>query len=134
MDIKKDYVYIILAYLFVMLYIIFVSNIAISVILVSLLLIYHIFTFVDIGKSGVIMVNEEGFINFANKDIKTYFGIDFTNKDYKFLIEIKPLYKFINQSYLLEKSMRVQIEYNNHYYDLINTPLFESNYIRCNQN
>ncbi len=171
MDIKKDYIYVILAYLIVILYVIFVNDTIITIILVVLLMVYHFFTFTGIKErffkdkensitllqrkldkskietektyrrfislsttlgSGVIMVNEEGIINFANKDIKTYFEIDFTNKDYKALVEIKPLYKFINQGYLLEKSLREQIEYNSHYYDLINTPFFEDNLFKGN--
>ena len=77
--------------------------------------------------SGIIIVNEDGIINFANKDINKYFEVDFNNKDYNFLVEIKQLYKFINQAYLLEKSIREQIEHNNCYYDLISTPIFENN-------
>ena len=171
MDIKKDYVYVVLAYLIVILYIIFVNDPVGSTILVLLLMVYHFFTFAGIKEkffkdkkdsitslqykldkskketektyrrflslsttlgSGIMMVNEEGLINFANKDIKMYFDSDFTNKDYKTLVEIKPLYKFINQAYLLEKSMREQIEYNDHYYDLINTPLFEDKFFKGN--
>ncbi|MBU1019781.1 MAG: HAMP domain-containing histidine kinase [Firmicutes bacterium] len=76
--------------------------------------------------SGIIMVNEEGIVNFMNKDIQNYFSINFQNEDYNVLVKVKPLYKFINQAYLLEKSLREQIAYSDHYFDLISTPLFEN--------
>lgn len=75
--------------------------------------------------SGVIMVDEEGVINFANKDIKQYFDIDDNHLEYNSLSRIKPLYKFINKAYLLEVSSREQIQYLNHFYDLVSTPFFE---------
>lgn len=75
--------------------------------------------------SGVFMVDEEGVITFNNLDIKNFFGLDLNNKEYKVLEEIKPLYNFVNESYLLEDHLQRQIKYKNKYYDLINTPLFE---------
>jgi two-component system phosphate regulon sensor histidine kinase PhoR len=75
--------------------------------------------------SGIIMVNEEGIINFSNKDFKLYFDVENDNLDYSSLIKIKPLYKFINEAYLLEKSLNKQIQYLEKYYDLVSTPLFE---------
>jgi two-component system phosphate regulon sensor histidine kinase PhoR len=76
--------------------------------------------------SGLIMVNEEGIINFTNKDFNQYFNIEDTNKkDYNILVEIRPLYKFINEAYLLEKSFREQIQYLDKFYDLVSTPIFE---------
>ena len=52
-------------------------------------------------------------------------SFDNFNKDYNSLVKIKPLYKFINQAYLLEKSFREQIQYLDKYYDLVSTPIFE---------
>lgn len=75
--------------------------------------------------SGVLMVNDEGKITFSNKDVENYFGIDFNNRDYNDLIEIKRLYNFINKAYLLEEHVRKQIKYEEKYFDLISTPLFE---------
>ncbi|MBN2604868.1 MAG: hypothetical protein JXR62_03500 [Bacilli bacterium] len=80
--------------------------------------------------SGIIMVNEEGIVNFMNKDIQNYFNINFHNEDYNVLVKVKPLYKFINQAYLLEKTLREQIAFNEHYFDLISTPLFENKMFR----
>ncbi len=80
--------------------------------------------------SGVIMVNEEGIINFTNKDIKEYFNIENVNKDYNSLVKIKPLYKFINQAYLLENSSREQIQYQDKFYDLVSTPIFEDEFFQ----
>lgn len=76
--------------------------------------------------SGVIMVNQEGVVNFTNKDIQNYFNVNFYNEEYNALTVIKPLYRFVNQAYLLEKPLREQIVYQEHYYDLISTPLFEN--------
>jgi len=77
--------------------------------------------------SGLLMVDEEGKIKLANKDIFTYFGKDFNNQDYQSLTGIRPLYKFVNQAYLLETSIRKQVKYNEKVFDLISTPLFEDN-------
>lgn len=76
--------------------------------------------------SGVFMVDDEGKITFSNKDIENYFGIDFNSKDYSEIVEIKPLYKFVNKAYLTETTQRSQIKYNDHVYDLTSTPIFES--------
>ena len=84
--------------------------------------------FVSLTKtlgSGLLTVNEVGIINFTNKDFNQYFNIKYNNKDYNCLVKIKPLYKFINQAYLLEKSLREQIQYLDKYYDLVSTPIFE---------
>jgi len=78
--------------------------------------------------SGVFMVDDKGKITFSNKDIKDFFGIDINNKDYKELAKIKPLYKFVNESYLLEKQSRKQITFEDHHFDLISTPLFEGEF------
>lgn len=90
--------------------------------------------FVSLTKtlgSGLIMVNEEGIINFTNKDFNQYFNIDDSLiKDYNSLVKIKPLYKFINQAYLLEKSLREQIHYLDKYYDLVSTPIFENDFFQ----
>lgn len=75
--------------------------------------------------SGVLMVTDEGKISFSNKDIENYFGIDLNNRDYKDTVEIKSLYKFINEAYLLEERIRKQIVFEDKYYDLISTPLFD---------
>ncbi len=75
--------------------------------------------------SGVFMVAESGEITFSNKDVKNYFGINFDKKDYNEIVEIKPLHKFVNKAYLTEKAQREQITYNDRYYDLISTPIFE---------
>ena len=77
--------------------------------------------------SGLIMIDEDGIIQLANKDFTTYFGSNYNNKDYKVLTDIKNLFKFVNQAYLLEKSLRQQINYNGKVFDLISTPLFEEN-------
>jgi len=82
--------------------------------------------------SGVFMVDEEGFITFSNKDVENYFEIDISNKDYKELAEIKQLYFFIEETYLLEEYHRKQIKHQDKVYDLISTPLFEGDmYAGC---
>ncbi len=75
--------------------------------------------------SGVLMVNEDGIITFSNKDVENYFSFDLNNKDYNTIVDIKPLYQFINKAYLLEETFRQQIVYQDRYYDLISTPLFD---------
>lgn len=75
--------------------------------------------------SGVLLVNAEGKIAFANRDLSNYFGIDVSDEDYQILTKVKPLYKFVNEGFLLEETRREQIHYKNHFYDLISTPIFE---------
>jgi len=77
--------------------------------------------------SGLLMIDEEGKIQLANKDINEYFDRDFNNTDYQSYTDIKSLYKFLNQAYLLETSMRKQIIFHEKVFDLISTPLFEEN-------
>jgi two-component system phosphate regulon sensor histidine kinase PhoR len=76
--------------------------------------------------SGVLLVNAEGKIDFANKDITHYFNIEVTDKDYQILTNVKPLYKFVNEAFLLEEPRREQIHFQEHFYDLISTPIFEN--------
>ena len=75
--------------------------------------------------SGLLMIDEEGIIKLANKDINKYFNRDFNNLDYQKITNLKGLYNFVNQAYLLETSIRKQIDYNDHFYDLISTPLLK---------
>lgn len=76
--------------------------------------------------SGLLMIDGDGIIKLANSDVNNYFDRDFNNVDYQSISDIKPLYKFVNQAFLLEKNIRKQIKFNNHVYDLISTPLFEN--------
>jgi len=75
--------------------------------------------------SGVLHVNAEGKISFANKDFIEYFQLEVAKKDYQILTNIKPLYKFVNEAYLLEESKREQVHYKDSFYDLVSTPIFE---------
>ncbi len=80
--------------------------------------------------SGLLLVDEEGIVNFANDEIKQYFNEKFETKPYEELKHLKRLYNFVNQAYLLEVTQRTQIKYHKRYYDLISTPLFEKNLFR----
>lgn len=77
--------------------------------------------------SGFLLIDEEGIIRLANKDIIDFFDRDLNDIDYQKITDIKPLYKFINQAYLIEERVREQISYNDKYYDLISNPIFENN-------
>lgn len=171
MNIKKDLVYIFLAYFFVIILIALYSDLGFTILLILLLLAYHVYSFLDIKNkvskdkkyselslmsklrktkkeseeiykrfislsttlgSGIIAINEDGIISFANKDAKDYFNIELDKKDYNSLVEIRQLYSFVNQAYLLEKGSREQIEYNNRYYDLVSTPIFEKDLFKGN--
>jgi two-component system phosphate regulon sensor histidine kinase PhoR len=77
--------------------------------------------------NALMMIDEDGICQLANKEFIDYFHIDMNQRDYKNLLDIKGLFKFVNSSYLLEQSLREQISYNNRVYDLISTPLFENN-------
>ena len=80
--------------------------------------------------SGLLMIDEEGKIQLANKDINEYFERDFNNTDYGNHTDVKNLFKFLNQAYLLEIPIRKQITYQDKYFDLISTPLFEKGLFR----
>ncbi len=164
MNLKRDFVAIIIAYFIVIVYVIFGNNVIIAALLVTALCLYHIVAFLQLSKtlnedketsvskllsrldktkrehdesykrfislstnlgSGLLMIDDEGNIQLANKDFNEYFDRDFNNTDYRIHTEIRSLYKFLNQAYLLESSMRKQIKYNEKYFDLISTPLFE---------
>lgn len=164
MKINKEYVSIIIAYIFVALYVILDNNKIITVFLLIGLLTYNLIVyfqlkdklsqdkessvskllrsldkskrveeesykrFISLSRnlgSGLLMIDEEGKIQLANKDIREYFNRDFNNTDYTNHTNINSLYKFLNQAYLLETSLRKQITYNDRYFDLISTPLFE---------
>lgn len=168
-EFKKEYLKIVLAYVFVIIYMIITNDLIITTIFILLLMTYHFVAILGIkGKlfqdkedsvtlllhkldrtkkeneqvykrflslsttlgSGILMVDYEGKITFANKDVSDYFDTNFNNKDYQSFVALKPLYKFINQAYLLEKSLREQIVFENSFYDLISTPLFEDKLFR----
>jgi two-component system phosphate regulon sensor histidine kinase PhoR len=74
--------------------------------------------------SGLLMVDEDGIIQYANYDMTDYFGRDFHQLDYQRLSDIRPLFDFVNESYLLERSHQRQILWQGRSYDLISTPLF----------
>ncbi|MFK5884057.1 MAG: ATP-binding protein [Candidatus Izemoplasma sp.] len=76
--------------------------------------------------SGLIMIDQDGIINYANKDVVGYFlDSEIIEDNYKSFLAIKPLNKFINEAYLAESNLRKQVIYYEKYYDLISTPIFE---------
>jgi two-component system phosphate regulon sensor histidine kinase PhoR len=75
--------------------------------------------------SGLLMVDEYGVIQYANKDMTDAFERDFSEVEYKELSDMPELYQFIHQAYLIEDTLRKQISYKGKHYDLISTPLFE---------
>ncbi len=166
---NRDYVSFAIGYLIVILYIVFVNNPIVNVILVLVLAAIHIMLYNQLRQkyhedktsslsklqtrlektakqreeiyerflslsqsfgSGLLMVDEDGIIQFANSDINAYFGRDFNGLDYNEISEIKDLHGFINQAYLLETILRHQIHYETRYFDLISTPMFEDDMFR----
>jgi two-component system phosphate regulon sensor histidine kinase PhoR len=81
----------------------------------------------DSFSFGLMMLDEEGLVLIANKDMKHYFDIELTGKPYSNLQSISKLHDFVHQSFILESSLRRQIHYKEADYDLISTPLFEKN-------
>lgn len=161
---NKDYVFIAIGYLFVILYIAFVNDKIFNIVLVLGLFVYHTVIyrqikerlsvdkqrslrkmqsrlektqkqrelindrFVSLSRSfgsGLLMVDEDGVIQYSNKDMTDAFQRDFNQLPYKDVIDIPELYQFIHQAYLVEDSVRKQITYQGKAYDLISTPLFE---------
>ncbi|MEC9484628.1 MAG: HAMP domain-containing sensor histidine kinase [Candidatus Izemoplasma sp.] len=80
----------------------------------------------DSFSFGLLMVDETGMIQLANKDLKDYFGLDLYHKSYDALKSIEKLHEFVHHSYILESKLRRQIVYNGADYDLIATPLYEN--------
>ena len=81
----------------------------------------------DSFSFGLLMLDEEGIIQLANKDMKHYFDLELDQKPYDALRTIEKLYDFVHQSYILESNLRRQIVYAGADYDLISTPLYENN-------
>lgn len=81
----------------------------------------------DSFSFGLMMLDEEGLVLIANKDMKHYFDIELKGKPYSNLQSISKLHDFVHQSFILESSLRRQIHYKEADYDLISTPLFEKN-------
>lgn len=166
---NRDYASFAIGYLIVILYIVFVNNPIVNVILVLVLAAVHIYLYNQLRQkysedkasslsklqtrlektakqreeiyerflslsqsfgSGLLMVDEDGIIQFANSDINAFFGRDFNGLDYNEISEIKDLHGFINQAYLLETILRHQIHYEARYFDLISTPMFEDEMFR----
>lgn len=75
--------------------------------------------------SGLLLVDEDGMIQYSNADMNDYFGFDFNNKEYQSITPLKKLYQFVNEAYLLETNLQNQINYRGRSYDLISTPLFD---------
>lgn len=75
--------------------------------------------------SGVFMVDVEGDVSFSNKDVENYFGLDMNNINYSEMTVVPQLYKFVNEAYLIEEYMRKLIEFDDRFYELTSTPLFE---------
>ena len=75
--------------------------------------------------SGLLLVDEDGIIQYSNYDMNDYFHLDFNGQDYQALQSITDLYQFINEAYLLEASLHRQIIYHGRSFDLISTPLME---------
>lgn len=80
--------------------------------------------------SGVIVVNDDGVIDFSNKDITEFFEKNLNGLSYEEITDVPPLYKFVTQAYLGENSLREQIIYRNSFYDLISTPIFENSFFK----
>lgn len=83
--------------------------------------------FISLSKtlgSGVLVIDMEGTIVFANKDVGEFFHKDFNELNYN-NVSITPLYKFINSAYITETKRREQIAYNNKTYDLSSRPIIE---------
>ncbi len=165
MKINKEIISITLAYFLVALYVIIDNNPIITIVLITMLFVYHLVVYSQIRQklsqdketsviklqsklektkrqreeeykkfislsrnlgSGLMVLDEEGIIKLANKDVNDFFSRNFNNTDYQNHSDIKSLHKFLNQAYLLEIKLRDQMIYKDHYYDLMSTPLFEN--------
>ena len=80
--------------------------------------------------SGVIIINEDGMLDFSNKDVTEFFGKNLNGLSYEELTDISPLYKFITHAYLSEKQLREQASYHDRYYDFMSTPVFENEFFK----
>ena len=161
MKLNKEYLAIILGYIVVILYIAFVNNAIINIVLVIILFLVHIRIYNNIKNqlsfdkdssvtrlqkrlaktkkkqeeinerfmslsqsfgSGLLMVDEDGIIQYSNVDMNDYFNRDFNNTHYEKLADIEELFQFVNQAYLLETPIRKQILFQGRSYDLNRTP------------
>ncbi len=80
----------------------------------------------ELIDSGLLLIDDEERIKQVNKTFSLYFDKeDLLDKSYDVLSDIKGLYKAINEAYLQEHKVRLQIEYNQAYYDVNISPIFE---------
>lgn len=81
--------------------------------------------------SGVILIDEHEIIKQANTQFLTAFDVqDIEGQSYEILKPLRTLYKMINKSYLKEEKIRNQMIFDDIYYDVNITPIFEETYFR----
>jgi two-component system phosphate regulon sensor histidine kinase PhoR len=81
--------------------------------------------------SGVILIDEHDVIKQANSQFQTAFDINnVEGETYEILKPLRTLYKMINKAYLKEEKTRNQMIYNDIYFDVNITPIFEETYFR----
>lgn len=81
--------------------------------------------------SSVILIDEHDIIKQANSQFLNAFDMrDIEGKSYEILKPLRTLYKMINKAYLKEEKTRNQMIYNDIYYDVNITPVFENDYFR----
>ncbi|QMS84990.1 sensor histidine kinase [Candidatus Xianfuyuplasma coldseepsis] len=166
MNINREYLAIAVGYLLVILYIAFINNAVINIILVLILLFVHLQVYTQFKKrlsqekdtsvnklqsrlektkrlqeemaerffslsqsfgSGLLLVDEDGIIQYVNTDMTNYFGEIELDQDYQKVHTVDELHEFINKAYLIEAPMRKQVRHQGRSYDLISTPIFEAN-------
>ncbi|MFW6318863.1 MAG: sensor histidine kinase [Bacillota bacterium] len=81
--------------------------------------------------SGIILIDEYDIIKQANSQFLKAFDVhDIEGKSYEVLKPINTLYKMINKAYLKEEKTRQQMIYDDIYYDVNITPVFENDFFR----
>jgi two-component system phosphate regulon sensor histidine kinase PhoR len=92
--------------------------------------IFHEERFLSLAErmhNGLILINDEGFIEYVNPIFKFSFGNkQYIDEYFNDVIQIIPLKRTISDCYLMEKEIIKEIEYNEQYFNVVSTPLFEN--------
>jgi two-component system phosphate regulon sensor histidine kinase PhoR len=75
--------------------------------------------------SGVMLINRDGIITFANKDIQAYFTSIKTGQYISSIKSDEKFYEVVNQSYVLELKFDKVINISDQYFDITITPSFD---------
>lgn len=86
-------------------------------------------TIIENSESGLVLINEQGLILFANRRFTDIFGgeqVNYVNQLYYDVINHEGIHEIIRQTIFLEEQRKEQFVLNNVYLDVIGAPIFNA--------